>query len=184
MHALIVVAHHDPQSLTHSIALQAAAGLSATAHTKFHGFDAKQIEFLFVGVCLMFLISLIDYHRLLELEAAEEEAAEQDGDVGEGGAEVGLLEDEEHRDAHEGEGLAYVFPGQWFTGEFPKETGDHDDKDELDPFGGLKVDAAAEIDPALTAEDLGSYQFYGDERGDRDDVGGHRVRIGEQRPRQ
>ncbi len=40
---------------------------SATAHTKFHGFDSKQIEFLFVGICLMFLISLIDYHRLLDI---------------------------------------------------------------------------------------------------------------------
>ena len=33
MHALIVVAHHDPQSLTHSIATQVAAGLSASGHT-------------------------------------------------------------------------------------------------------------------------------------------------------
>jgi NAD(P)H dehydrogenase (quinone) len=33
MHALIVVAHHDPQSLTHSIAVQAAAGLTAAGHT-------------------------------------------------------------------------------------------------------------------------------------------------------
>jgi NAD(P)H dehydrogenase (quinone) len=33
MHALIVVAHHDPQSLTHSIALQAAAGLTSAGHT-------------------------------------------------------------------------------------------------------------------------------------------------------
>ncbi len=40
---------------------------SATLHTKFHGFDHKQIEFLVVGLGLMFLISLIDYHRLLDL---------------------------------------------------------------------------------------------------------------------
>ncbi len=33
MHALIVVAHHDPQSLTHSIATQVAAGLSSCGHT-------------------------------------------------------------------------------------------------------------------------------------------------------
>ena len=33
MHALIVVAHHDPQSLTHSLAAQVAAGLSASGHT-------------------------------------------------------------------------------------------------------------------------------------------------------
>jgi NAD(P)H dehydrogenase (quinone) len=33
MHALIVVAHHDPQSLTHSVAAQVAAGLAASGHT-------------------------------------------------------------------------------------------------------------------------------------------------------
>lgn len=33
MHALIVVAHHDPQSLTHSVALEVGAGLAATGHT-------------------------------------------------------------------------------------------------------------------------------------------------------
>lgn len=40
---------------------------SATLHTKFHGFEHKQILFLLVGVCLMFAISLIDYHLLLDL---------------------------------------------------------------------------------------------------------------------
>lgn len=39
---------------------------SATLHTKFRGFDHKQIEFLAIGLALMFLISLIDYHRLLD----------------------------------------------------------------------------------------------------------------------
>jgi len=39
---------------------------SATLHTKFHGFDHKQIGFLAIGVVLMFLISLIDYHRLID----------------------------------------------------------------------------------------------------------------------
>ena len=33
MHVLIVVAHHDPQSLTHSVAAQVAAGLAASGHT-------------------------------------------------------------------------------------------------------------------------------------------------------
>lgn len=33
MHALIVVAHHDPQSLTHSVAAEVGAGLSASGHT-------------------------------------------------------------------------------------------------------------------------------------------------------
>ncbi len=40
---------------------------SATAHTKFHGFDTKQIGFLLVGLVLMFLISLVDYHRLIDI---------------------------------------------------------------------------------------------------------------------
>jgi rod shape determining protein RodA len=40
---------------------------SATLHTKFHGFDQKQIGFLAVGLGLMFLMSLIDYHRLLDI---------------------------------------------------------------------------------------------------------------------
>ncbi|MDF3200674.1 NAD(P)H-dependent oxidoreductase [Pseudomonas sp. 1912-s] len=33
MHALIVIAHHDPQSLTHSLAQQAAVGITAAGHT-------------------------------------------------------------------------------------------------------------------------------------------------------
>jgi rod shape determining protein RodA len=40
---------------------------SATLHTKFHGFDQKQIGFLVVGLVLMFLFSLIDYHRLIDI---------------------------------------------------------------------------------------------------------------------
>ena len=35
--------------------------------TKFHGFDHKQIVFLAVGVVLMFVVSLVDYHRLLDI---------------------------------------------------------------------------------------------------------------------
>ncbi len=40
---------------------------SATLHTKFHGFGEKQVLFLVAGVVMMFLISVIDYHRLVEL---------------------------------------------------------------------------------------------------------------------
>jgi len=40
---------------------------SATVHTKFHGFDHKQLGFLAVGLVLMFLISMIDYHRLIDI---------------------------------------------------------------------------------------------------------------------
>jgi rod shape determining protein RodA len=38
---------------------------SATAMTKFHGFQQKQILFLGIGFVGMFVISWIDYHRLL-----------------------------------------------------------------------------------------------------------------------
>ena len=40
---------------------------SATLRTKFHGFDHKQIGFLALGLVLMFMISLIDYHRLIDI---------------------------------------------------------------------------------------------------------------------
>jgi rod shape determining protein RodA len=36
-------------------------------HTKFHGFGEKQLGFLAVGLVLMFIISLIDYHRLVDI---------------------------------------------------------------------------------------------------------------------
>jgi rod shape determining protein RodA len=40
---------------------------SATLHTKFRGFDERQIGFLLVGIGLMFLISMVDYHVLLDI---------------------------------------------------------------------------------------------------------------------
>ncbi len=40
---------------------------SATAMTKFHGFHQKQMIFLGVGIVVMFLVSLVDYHRLLDI---------------------------------------------------------------------------------------------------------------------
>jgi len=40
---------------------------SATLQTKFRLFDQKQIGFLLVGIGLMFLISVIDYHRLVDI---------------------------------------------------------------------------------------------------------------------
>jgi rod shape determining protein RodA len=40
---------------------------SATLHTRFRGFDHKQIGFLLIGLLLMLLISRIDYHRLVDI---------------------------------------------------------------------------------------------------------------------
>ncbi len=39
---------------------------SATAMTKFHGFQYKQVGFLAAGFVLMFLTAAVDYHRLLD----------------------------------------------------------------------------------------------------------------------
>ena len=39
---------------------------SATLHTKFVGFETKQIFWLMGGLAAMFIFSLINYHRLLE----------------------------------------------------------------------------------------------------------------------
>ena len=40
---------------------------SATAMTKFHGFHQKQMLFLLVGMVVMFAVSVVDYHRLVEV---------------------------------------------------------------------------------------------------------------------
>ncbi len=40
---------------------------SATEMTKFHGFHTKQMMFLGVGLVVMFLVSTVDYHRLLDI---------------------------------------------------------------------------------------------------------------------
>jgi rod shape determining protein RodA len=40
---------------------------SATAMTKFHGFQQKQMLFLGIGIVAMFAISMVDYHRLLDI---------------------------------------------------------------------------------------------------------------------
>ncbi len=38
---------------------------SATLHTKFHGFHTRQMGFLVAGLAVMFVVSMVDYHRLL-----------------------------------------------------------------------------------------------------------------------
>src|ERR1700712_2968380 len=40
---------------------------SATAMTKFHGFQQKQMIFLGIGLVVMFAVSVVDYHRLLDI---------------------------------------------------------------------------------------------------------------------
>ena len=40
---------------------------SATMHTKFHGFQTKQLYWILGGIVAMFIMSKIDYHRLLDI---------------------------------------------------------------------------------------------------------------------
>jgi rod shape determining protein RodA len=39
---------------------------SATLHTRFSGFHTKQVFFIIAGMAMMFILSKIDYHRLLD----------------------------------------------------------------------------------------------------------------------
>ncbi len=111
--------------------------------------------------------------RLLEADAAEEEADDQHRRVGERGAEVGLLEHERHGDADQREGFADVLPGELAARwrDLPEEARRGEDEDELDPLGGLEVDAAAEVDPAPRAEDLVPTTCDGDQRDEADAIG-------------
>ena len=38
---------------------------SATLHTKFHGYHTRQVGFLLAGLAVLFLVSMVDYHRLI-----------------------------------------------------------------------------------------------------------------------
>lgn len=38
---------------------------SATLHTKFHGFHTRQVGFLLAGLAVLFVVSVVDYHKLL-----------------------------------------------------------------------------------------------------------------------
>ena len=44
---------------------------SATMHTKFVGFESKQVLWLIGGMAAMFMFSLINYHRLLDFGALD-----------------------------------------------------------------------------------------------------------------
>ena len=81
------------------------------------------------------------------------------GQVGERGAEVRLLEHQQHRNADQREGLADVRPCQFPAGQPPEVAGDDDDEDQLDPLGGLKVAPRRKLDPAARPENLGPDQL-------------------------
>src|SRR6185312_17141379 len=76
--------------------------------------------------------------------------------VGEGGAHIRLLEDQQHGNGDEGDGLEDVPPGEFTAGQVGAVAGHEHDEDQLDPFRGLEVDAAGELDPSLAAHHAGS----------------------------
>src|SRR6202046_2655308 len=90
---------------------------------------------------------------LLEVDAAEQQAGYEDRSVGEGRAEVRLLDDHQHGDANQGEGLEYVFPGEGAAAEVGKVTCHSDDQYQLDPFRRLEMHRA-DLDPAPRTEHL------------------------------
>src|SRR6266851_2757693 len=110
-----------------------------------------------------------DDGSLFELDAAEEEAADEDRQVGERGAEVRLLEHHQHRDADEGEGFGDVLPCQFPAREPPEVARYGNDEDQLDPLGGLEV-AAGDLDPAARPQDLRSDGQHGYQREDADAI--------------
>ena len=108
---------------------------------------------------------------LLEADSAEKEPGDEHGEVGERGAQVGLLEHQQHGNADQREGFADVEPGELAAGQAPEVSGDGEDQDQLDPLRRLKVDAAAEVDPAPASHHLGAHQEHGDQRQQADAVG-------------
>jgi hypothetical protein len=74
--------------------------------------------------------------RLPPVDAAEKEAGDEDGRVGEGRSHVGLHEDQQHGNADEGEGFSNVLPGEVAAAEVGEVARDGEDEDELDPLGG------------------------------------------------
>ena len=73
MHALIVIGHHDPASLTHALAEQIAAGLHAAGHTsELADLGAEPAPPVKVGDKLRALELIYKYLGLGDGAAAEE----------------------------------------------------------------------------------------------------------------
>ncbi len=107
--------------------------------------------------------------RLAQVDAAQEEPGDQDGRVGERGAQVRLDEHQQHRNAHQCKGLEDVPPGQIAAAQVGKVAGHDQNQHQLDPLRGLKLHGA-DADPAARAEHLVSHGFDRDQRNKEDAV--------------
>ena len=108
--------------------------------------------------------------RLAEVDSTQEQACNQDGHVGERGAQVGLLDDQQHGNAHQGKCLQDLFPGEAAPAQVGEITRHGDDQHQLDPLGGLKVHRP-EFDPAARAQNLLAHRQHRNQRHQADSVG-------------
>src|SRR5689334_18906359 len=108
--------------------------------------------------------------RVLHAQATQEEAHDGDGHVGESGAEVRLGEDHQHGKADEQSSFHDVGERALALASVGEVLRHGENEDELNPFGGLKVHAAANLDPAARAQVLLAKQEHGDERSNGDQV--------------
>src|SRR5450631_22365 len=73
-------------------------------------------------------------HRLLEIDAAEEQARNENRHVGQGCAEVWLFQYQQHRNADQGKSLEDFFPCKASTAEIGKVARHNKNEHQLDPF--------------------------------------------------
>ena len=115
-----------------------------------------------------------DGHPVFPAHAGEEDADGQDGNVGEGGAEVGLFGDEGHGDGDEAGEFEEVAHFEDVAVEVDQKAGDEEDDHEFGEFGDLEVDAGGEGDPAGGTEGA----FADEEDGEQEEHGNQIGRVG------
>ncbi len=106
-----------------------------------------------------------DDHRVLGFHPAQEQSHDGDGQVGERGAEIGLRQHHQHRNAHQRSGFDDVL-GRAFrlgVGEIFRHG---ENQHQLHPFRGLKVEGA-ELHPAARAQILLAEHFHRQQRANR-----------------
>ena len=88
--------------------------------------------------------------EILPLHAGEDEHHGGDAGDDEGGAEVGLLDDEQDEDhGHDGGAQQGVAPVAHLVEARGEEPGQEEDEDELGDFRGLEGEEAAKANPAM-----------------------------------
>ena len=91
--------------------------------------------------------------RLAQVDAAQKEPRNQDGRIGEGGSQIRLLQNQQHGNTHQRERLENILPGERAPAQIRKVAGHHQNQNQLDPLGWLKLQGA-DLDPAFGAQRL------------------------------